>query len=345
MSKKVARRCFTAVLSCCLLTLMLAGCNSKEKEVIISNDIKEDIKVEEEEIKTLKDKAKEYLEVDNFQEAKNLYKKVILMDKSNKDLYLEIKDEYIKKDRLDDAYEIIRIAVDNNVDGEGMQKVLDDIESNFEVVEYNANIKKDDQYVLPEEGEVKVNGEKVTVPITWENENVDTSNLGDFVYKGINEQYGRTFIMNVNVDFEHLTEAEVRIITIQAKSILTDIVNCTNFDASTMIIENGKSFAISNNYKTKDKVINALYEYYTDDAIYNFIANNTLEKDGVFYIIFGQGGIGLSIEEDNLSIEQTESTLRAVYTTVIPDELTIRQEYNFIKYNNSWIRSDITLYP
>lgn len=345
MNTKMTRRYFTAVLSGCLLTLMLAGCTSKEKEVIISNDIKEDIKVEEEEIKTLKDKAKEYLEDNNFQEAKNLYKKVILMDKSNKDLYLEIKNEYIKKDRLDDAYEIIRIAIDNNVYGEGMQKVLDDIESKFEVVEYNVNIKKNDQYVLPQEGEVNINGEKIAVPITWENKDVDTSNLGEFIYKGMNEQYGRTFIMNIKVEFKPLTEAEVRIITIQAKKVLTDIVSCVNFDASTMIIEEGRSFAISNNYKTKDQVMNALYEYYTDDAIYNFIENQTLEKDGVFYIVFGQGGIGLSIEEDNLSIEQTESTLKAVYTKGIDDNWTITQEYNFIKYDNSWIRSDITLYP
>lgn len=350
MNRKPIKVVLSVALSVCLLILILGGCNStakvetKEKEIIISSDIKEDIKNEEEEAKTLKYKAKEYLQNSNFEEAKNLYQKVILMDKGNKDLYLEIKNEYINENRLDDAYAVIKSAIDNKVAVDEMQRVADDIKKNFEIVEYEISVKQDEVVSFPTEGTINVNGEDVTVAIEWDKSQIDTSNVGYFVCEGRNDQYGRTFKMNLNVEYRPLTESEIRNITLKAKNVLTHIVNCLNFDENTMISHDGRTFAISNNYKTREDVFNALYDYYTDDAIYNFLDNYTIEVDGVFYIVYGQGGIGLSIESDNVYIEQTENTLKAVYTKYIYDDLTIRQEYNFIKYEDVWIRSDITLY-
>lgn len=350
MNRKAIKVFLSAAVSVCLLILILEGCNSttkaekKEKEIIISSDIKEDIKNEEEEAKTLKYKAKEYLQNRNFEEAKNLYQKVISMDKGNKDLYLEIKDEYINENRLDDAYAVIKSAIDNKVDIDEMQRIAEDIKRNFEVIEYESSVKQDEEVSFPTEGTINVNGEDINVAIEWDKAQIDTSNVGYYAYEGKNDQYGRKFIMNLNVESRPLTEYEVRSITLKAKNALTDIINCLNFDESTMISQDGRTFAISNNYKTRDDVFSALYDYYTDDAIYNFLDNNTIEVDGVFYIVYGQGGIGLSIESDNLYIEQTETTLKAIYTKEISNGLTITQEYNFIKYENSWIRSDITLY-
>lgn len=344
MLKSSATRYLSVFLISLLLIPVLSGCDSKEKEIVISNDIREDIKVEEKEIETLKYKAQKYLEEDNFQEAKNLYDKVILMDKGNKELYLEIKDEYIKKNRFDDAYEIIKVAIDNKVDVEGMQQIAEDIKSNFEVVEYDYIVKQGEECTIPTEGVINVRGEDINVPIHWNNQQVDTSSKGTFKYEGVNEQYGRSFKLKVEVVYSPLTELEVRKITLQAKNALTDIIDCANFDSTTMIIEDGRSLAISNIYKSREEVFNALYDYYLDDAIYYFLDNYTLEKDGVFYIVYGQGGIGISILDDDLHVEQTETTFKAVYTKVISDEWTVTQEYNFIKYEDSWIRSDITLY-
>lgn len=345
MLKNSATRYLSVFLISFLLIPVLSGCDSKEKEIVISNDIREDIKVEEKEIETLKYKAQRYLEEENFQEAKNLYDKVILMDKGNKELYLEIKDEYIKKNRFDDAYEIIKVAIDNKVDVEDMQQIAEDIKNNFEVVEYDYIVKQGEECSIPTEGTINVRGEDINVPIHWSNQQVDTSSKGAFEYEGVNEQYGRSFKLKVEVVYKPLTELEVRDITAKAKNVLTNIINCLNFDDSTMISEDGRSFAISNIYKSREDVYNALYDYYTDEAIYSFLDNYTLEKDCTFYIIYGQGGVGLSVLDDNLYIEQTETTLRAIYTKTISDNWTVTQQYDFIKYDNCWIRADITLYP
>ncbi len=230
--------------------------------------------------------------------------------------------------------EIVKNSTDNYVG----EKVYEEIILNYSLIQ-------GDKFNLPLEGVINSNGQNITVPITWETESVDTTLVGNYVYSGINEEYGKNFELYLKVEYKPLTEVEVRDITAKAKNALTDVINCLNFDDSTMITEGGRSFAISNIYKSREDVYNALYDYYTDDAIYSFLDNYTLEKDSTFYIIYGQGGVGLSVVDDDLYIEQTETTLRAVYTKTIADNWTVTQEYNFIKYDNCWIRSEITLYP
>ena len=65
------------VLSLVLLSSIIIGvveqCTPTAKEVVISSNIREDIKAEEEEVDFLKRKAKEYLNQSNFEEAKALY--------------------------------------------------------------------------------------------------------------------------------------------------------------------------------------------------------------------------------------------------------------------------------
>ena len=110
------KRTIIQVLSLVLLGSIIIGAVEQytptAKEVVISSNIRKDIKAEEEEVDFLKRKAKEYLKQSNFEEAKALYEKAILMDETNKDLYIEIKDEYINCNRLDDAYRIIKMAID-----------------------------------------------------------------------------------------------------------------------------------------------------------------------------------------------------------------------------------------
>lgn len=230
--------------------------------------------------------------------------------------------------------ETVNNLEESNVD----EKVYEEIILNYSLIQ-------GEEFKLPSEGVINSNGENINIPIIWENESLDTTSVGNYIYKGINEEYGKKFELYLNLEYKPLTELEVRDITNKAKNALADIINCLNFDESTMITEGGRSFAISNIYKSREEVYNALYDYYTDDAIYSFLDNYTLEKDSTFYIIYGQGGVGLSVLDDQLDIDQTETTLRAVYTKTISDNWTITQEYDFIKYENCWIRADITLYP
>lgn len=255
-------------------------------------------------------------------------KSVSLTDDEKANVSDEVKEDDTKE-------ETVKNTTDNYVADE---KLYEEIILNYSLIQ-------GEEFSLPSEEVINVNEENITVPITWENEYVDTTVVGNYVYEGINEEYCRKFELYLKVEYEPLAELEIRNITSQAKDVLTDIINCLNFDDSTMITEGGRTFAVSNIYKSREEVFNALYDYYTDDAIYSFLDNYTLEKDGVFYIIYGQGGVGLSVLDDDLYIEQTETTLKAIYTKSIADNWTVTQEYNFIKYDNCWIRADITLYP
>ena len=135
------KRTIIQVLSLVLLGSIIIGAVEQytptAKEVVISSNIRKDIKAEEEEVDFLKRKAQEYLKQSNFEEAKALYEKAILMDETNKDLYIEIKDEYINCNRLDDAYRIIKMAIDNKVDVDNMMTISSDIKSRFDKIEYS----------------------------------------------------------------------------------------------------------------------------------------------------------------------------------------------------------------
>lgn len=345
MIKNNIKKCLVITMISAISIQLLVGCNfnEKQKEVILSQDIRDDIKEEEKESEILKIKAQEYLAQGDYNQAKELYNKVILMDKGNKDLYLEIKDNYISVNRFDDAYEVVKVAIDNNVDTEEMIEISKDIQKSFEVIEYNYTVEIGEKVALPTEGTINLRGESINVPIKWNVDKVDTASKGIFNYEGVNSQYGRVFKASVEVIYKPLTEAEVRNITARAKNALTDVINCLNFDENSMISVDGRTFAISNNFKTRNEVLNHLYPYYTDKIINDFLQNKTFEKDGIFYVVYGQGGLGLSVETDDLVIEQTETTLKAVYTKIIGED-TVRQEFDFIKYKNEWIRSDIRLY-
>lgn len=355
MKKRVIVSIISLVLIGSVASILLDQCTPIAKEVVISEDVRDDIKAEEEEVEVLKKKASEYLKENNFDEAKKLYEKAILMDKMNKDLYIEIKDEYINYNRLDDAYNIIKMAIDNEVDVDNMISIATDIKNRFDKIEYNYSVSQGDKYELPTEGIINVNGENISVPIFWSEKEINTDTTGSFIYEGVNEQYGRSFIVNLNVEYRQLTEAEIRDISLRAKNAIDSVMDTKNLDLYNIIekdrdldniIEN-HSFAPSYKYKTKQQIIDALSEYCTNDTICDLIDNYTIEEDGQIYIMCGNFGISseISVESDDLKIEQTETTLKAVYSKqgIVSDDVAI-QTYNFIKFNDSWLLTDFYIY-
>ena len=307
------------------------------KEVVISSNIREDIKAEEEEVDFLKRKAKEYLKQSNFEEAKALYEKAILMDKTNKDLYVEINDEYINCNRLDDAYGIIRMAIDNKVDVDNMMTISSDIKSRFDKIEYSHSTIEGQKYELPSEGVININGENITVPI---------SNTGRFVYEGVNEQYGRSFILNLDVQYRILTESEIRQMCIETKKAIDDVIYCENLDQNKIIRVDGRTFAPSYKYKTRQQIIDSLSNYCTIDTINDLLDNYTIDRDGELNISCGNFGQPSSVspEYDNLKVEQTETVLTAVYIQQWSKEEVINQTYKFAKINGSWLLTDFYIY-
>ncbi|EPY2276436.1 Ig-like domain-containing protein [Clostridium sporogenes] len=174
-----------------IVTLSTSGCGKKQKTSILTNDVKQQEAMKENEIKKFIKDGTNFLNAGKYDDAKSSFEKAISMDKSNKGAYIEIKNKYMKKNRIDDAYYFIKLAVSNNVDTENMKKLLNDIKSKFEVVKVYVNVYQDNEYKLPDKIKAKINNEDKEVGVVWNNKSVDTSKVGTIKYEGKIEQYDR----------------------------------------------------------------------------------------------------------------------------------------------------------
>lgn len=186
-----------------ILTLVImsnvSACGNKEKTTVLSNDVKQEAAMQENEIKKLISDGTDFLNNGKYDDAKSAFEKAISMDKTNKGAYIEIKNKYIEKQRVDDAYYVIKLAIGNNVDIENMKALLNDIKSKFEVAKIDVNIYQNDSYNLPTKIKTKINNEDKEVDVIWDNKNVDTSKLGTVKYEGKIEQYDRSAELNLKV--------------------------------------------------------------------------------------------------------------------------------------------------
>ncbi|WP_195429176.1 tetratricopeptide repeat protein [Clostridium sp. D46t1_190503_E9] len=174
-----------------ILSTSLFACTDTTKKVTVSNDTQSEILVEENEVDEAITNAKKLLTDNKYDEAKAYFNKAISLDKSNMDLYLEIKDIYMDSNKYDDAYFIIKSALANNVDTENMKSIAKEISSKFEVIKLADSIYKESEYNLPGSVSTDINGTSVSLPLTWNVATVDTSSAGTFTYYGTNEEYGR----------------------------------------------------------------------------------------------------------------------------------------------------------
>ena len=182
-----------------IISINCIACTGADKENILLKDVKSQSKVEQQEINTSIENGNKYLEEKNYDKAKKWYEKAISISKSNVDTYKKIEDKYLEKGRSDDAYRIIRLAIDNGVDVENMKKELKSIEDTFDVIVMNKVIYAGENYKLPNEVSLDVNGSKVTGKIKWNNDKVKNSVVGIFTYGGNIAQYGRKVILNLEI--------------------------------------------------------------------------------------------------------------------------------------------------
>lgn len=182
-----------------MLSISLFSCTDTSKKVTVSNNTEEEILVEENEVTELINNGTKLLNDKKYDEANAYYNKAIELDKSNKDLYLEIKDIYLDANRLDDAYFITKTAISNNVDAENMKKVSEEISSKFDVININDKVEQNSEYYFPKNVTAVINDQSITLPIKWDYAKVDTSNSGTFEYYGFNEEYGRKIKVTLTV--------------------------------------------------------------------------------------------------------------------------------------------------
>ncbi|NFR56273.1 hypothetical protein FDF44_00395 [Clostridium botulinum] len=174
-----------------LITMLgISGCSKKEKTSVLTNNVKQQEAMKENEVKKFIKNGTNFLNAGKYDDAKSSFEKAILMEKSNKGPYMEIKNKYMEKNRLDDAYYFIKLAVNNNVDTENMKKLLNDIKSKFQVTKLYVNVYQNNEYKLPDEVKAKINNEDKEVGVIWNN-NVDTSEIETMKYQGKIEQYDR----------------------------------------------------------------------------------------------------------------------------------------------------------
>lgn len=183
-----------------LITMLgISGCSKKEKTSVLTNNVKQQEAMKENEVKKFIKNGTNFLNAGKYDDAKSSFEKAILMEKSNKGSYIEIKNKCMEKNRLDDAYYFIKLAVNNNVDTENMKKLLSDIKSKFEVTKLYENVYQNHEYQLPDKIKAKINNEDKEVGVVWDNNNVDTSKVGTIKYEGKIEQYDRDAELNLEI--------------------------------------------------------------------------------------------------------------------------------------------------
>ena len=193
-----------------VVTFSLFGCIKGDKETILDKDVKSKSKLENQEIKSAMEKGNGYLEEKNYDKAKKWYEKAISINRSKVSTYKNIEDKYLKKDRKDDAYRIVRLAIDNDVDVEKMKKELKKIEDSFDVIVMNKSIYVGEDYSLPSEASLNIDGKDINGKITWNNSSISTNKSGKFVYDGKISLYGRKVIMNLEIKDKELSNSKVK---------------------------------------------------------------------------------------------------------------------------------------
>ncbi len=267
MNKKFKTKNLSIFLSLLLISTFVS-CSKIDKETILSPNVTEDIKVEENEVKVTLEKGNSYLNDNDFANAKLTYEKAISIDKVNKDIYLEIKDKYLDINRFDDALYFVQLALNNNTDIDNMKIISDNIKSKFEITSIDKSLYEGESYTLPSELSTKINNENISIPVTWNNSVINTSTAGTFSYTGINKEYSRQFtaILTVlptsKVSSTDLVQAtkpvenkkDIYIEKIgQVKASMSDLA--ASFDGTTL----DQYFGASEEYLRWDNLLNEIY--------------------------------------------------------------------------------------
>lgn len=182
-----------------LLITSITACTANDKKTTTPNNANDKIKQEKSDIQKNIELGDKSLQEGNFDNAKNYFEKAISIDTSNKQTYLDIKDKYLAKGRLDDAYYIIKLALNNNVDTSNMTSVLEEIKSQFPITTIEKTIYQLDSYSLPDNVLLSINGKEVNSAVKWSTSSVDTSKVGIFNYYGSADQYGRPIKLTLTV--------------------------------------------------------------------------------------------------------------------------------------------------
>ena len=198
--KKIHKILIFLIIILIIFAITLYDYKIPDKQVILSNNAEEVLNAEENSILDLIQDGNNYLLSGDFENAKKSYELAISRNISNEKTYTEIKNSYINANRFDDAYYIIKLAIDNNISKDAFKLTLEEIQSKFEVTIVNNTIIQYSNFILPTKIEIPINNTSTLANIRWENNsNIDTSNPGEFSFKGYADEYGRTVTYNLSI--------------------------------------------------------------------------------------------------------------------------------------------------
>lgn len=190
-----------------MIISLLVGCTPNNKEIVVTtkdiaeSDTKEDV--------TLIQLGTDYLNLGRYNEAKEVFLKILEKYKDNASKYIEIKDKYIAANRLDDAYFIINLAITNNVDVDNMKNILAEIQNQFEIVTLSDEVLQYESFYLPSKVKVKINNIEEELKVNWEESYVNTNNYGTYEYIGKTEEYNH--IVKFTLKIKELVKKTMKI--------------------------------------------------------------------------------------------------------------------------------------
>lgn len=130
MDKKIVF--FFSISIVCIWMLLAWGCENKSKEIVLSTNVEMDMKNQQNQIYENINQGDQYLDKNKYEDAKKSYESAISNDKSNKKVYLDIKDSYVKRGMYKDAYYILRLAENNNINDEEIRIEMETIKKNID---------------------------------------------------------------------------------------------------------------------------------------------------------------------------------------------------------------------
>jgi hypothetical protein len=233
------------------LTFSLIACNTnKDKEVVLSSNVLEDLNNDKLDIMSLLQRGDDCLKANDFASAKAFYEKAVIKDKMNIDTYLIIKDKYLDVNRLDDAYYFVNLAIDNSVDKDNMTKILDNIKSKFTPITLSNTIAKSSAFNLPTTVDVSVNNtDTETCDVTWDT-SANTNNLGVFCYNGFCNKYHRTVTYNLSIkEITYTNYENARFgFNIDYPTYFSNVTESQNGDGISCTAIDGSSFKVWSGY-------------------------------------------------------------------------------------------------
>lgn len=159
-----------------IFSLSISGCSHKDKEIIVTENVKAEAKQEKNQVEKYIELGNKLFEKSKYADAKSAYEKAIKLDKMNKQTYLTIEDKYLEKNKIEDAANIIQEAINNNVDVDNMKQILLKLKKKLKVCEEtkkDVNVQQQKETVKPSENQPPiVNNNKVQQEV--KDDNIET---------------------------------------------------------------------------------------------------------------------------------------------------------------------------